>query len=217
LAIAAKGRQLRNQIKNAAIRVIGGTISDAPEPHKRNGVAHMLALGRTAGHGAAKSPVYKRSMVKQPPLSLNGARKGDVRTQFAALCYRVRRGKVQVLLITSRGAKRWIVPKGWPMEGKTPAASAAREAWEEAGVTGKADENCLGVYSYAKSVGAMDDLPCVAMLYPVLVKSLAKKFPESGQRRRRWVSRKKAARLVEQPDLARLILNFEPRGKRLRS
>ena len=39
------------------------------------------------------------------------------------------------------------------MEGKTPAASAAREAWEEAGVTGKPMGHCLGVYSYAKGVG----------------------------------------------------------------
>ncbi|MFC6583776.1 NUDIX hydrolase [Sulfitobacter aestuariivivens] len=54
-----------------------------------------------------------------------------MRTQFAALCYRVKKGKVQVLLVTSRGTKRWIVPKGWPMDGKTPAQSAALEAWEE--------------------------------------------------------------------------------------
>ncbi len=156
-------------------------------------------------------------MTKQPSLSLRGARKGDVRTQFAALCYRVRRGKVQVLLITSRRAGRWIVPKGWPMADKTPAASARQEAWEEAGVRGQSSDANLGVYSYGKNIGIGDDLPCVAMLYPVLVKSLAKKFPESGQRRRRWVSRKKAAHLVEEPDLAALILNFDPRTKRMHS
>jgi 8-oxo-dGTP pyrophosphatase MutT (NUDIX family) len=150
-------------------------------------------------------------MIKQLPISLNGARKGEVRTQFAALCYRVKRGKVQVLLVTSRGSKRWIVPKGWPMEGRTPAASACQEAWEEAGVYGGSDGNCLGVYSYAKDFRD-SDLPCLAMLYPVAVKSLAKKFPECGQRRRRWVSRKKAARMVAEPELARMILDFDPRG-----
>ena len=70
-------------------------------------------------------------MIKQLPISLRGAAKSDVRTQFAALCYRIKRGKVQVLLVTSRRTKRWIVPKGWPMEGRTPADSAAQEAWEE--------------------------------------------------------------------------------------
>lgn len=156
-------------------------------------------------------------MVKQPPLSLLGARKGDVRTQFAALCYRVRRGKVQILLITSRRTKRWIVPKGWPMEGKTPAASAGIEAWEEAGVRGTPSDTALGVYTYGKNMGDADELPCVVLLYPMLVKSLAKKFPESGERRRRWVSRKKAAKLVAEDDLARLIVNFDPRDKRKRS
>jgi 8-oxo-dGTP pyrophosphatase MutT (NUDIX family) len=152
-------------------------------------------------------------MIKQLPISLYGAQKSEVRTQFAALCYRTRADKVQILLVTSRGTKRWIVPKGWPMEGKTPAASAVQEAWEEAGVTGRADGNCLGVYSYEKAIGEGDGLPCLAMLYPVAVKTLAKKFPEVGQRRRRWVSRKKAAQLVAEPELSRLILDFDPRGR----
>ena len=152
-------------------------------------------------------------MIKQLPISLHGGPKGAVRTQFAALCYRVKKGKLQILLVTSRGAKRWIVPKGWPMEGKTPAQSAALEAWEEAGVTGKADDACLGVYSYTKGNDLGDDLPCVAMLYPVHVKSLAKKYPEHRERRRRWMSRKAAATKVVEPELKALILGFDPRPR----
>lgn len=155
-------------------------------------------------------------MIKQLPISLHGARKGELRTQFAALCYRIKYGKVQILLVTSRGSKRWIVPKGWPMEGRTPGGSAMQEAWEEAGVNGHVDGLCLGVYSYAKELGPEDNLPCVAMLYPVAVRALAKHYPESGQRRRRWVSRKKAARLVSEPELAQLILDFDPRPRKLR-
>ncbi len=151
-------------------------------------------------------------MIKQLPISVHGARKGDVRTQFAALCFRIKRGKTQILLVTSRRTRRWIVPKGWPMEGRTPAEAALQEAWEEAGVTGRAAGPCVGVYSYAKDVGSMDDLPCLAMLYPVEVKSLAKVYPESGQRRRRWVSAKKAAQLLTERELIRLILDFDPRG-----
>lgn len=151
-------------------------------------------------------------MIRQLPISLNGARKDELRVQFAALCYRVKEGKVQVLLITSRGGGRWIVPKGWPMEDKTPAESALQEAWEEAGVTGRAVETCLGVYSYAKSRGdAPGGMPCLAMLYPVAVDKLAKRFPEAGQRRRRWLSRKKAAEQVAEPELARMIRDFDPR------
>ncbi|MGB3245464.1 MAG: NUDIX hydrolase [Sulfitobacter sp.] len=152
-------------------------------------------------------------MIKQLPISLHGGPKGEVRTQFAALCYRVKQGKVQILLITSRGSKRWIVPKGWPMEGKTPAQSAAQEAWEEAGVQGKTGDGCLGVYSYAKDVGEEDDLPCLAMLYPVRVKSLAQKYPEHRERRRRWLSRKAAAAKVAEPELKQLICDFDPRPR----
>lgn len=147
------------------------------------------------------------------PLSLSGARKGDVRTQFAALCYRLRRGKVQVLVITSRRSKRWIMPKGWPMDGKTPGAAAEREAWEEAGVRGKMSEACLGAYAYDKIKSGEDVVPCLAMLYPLKVKNLHNKYPERKERRRKWVSRKKAAKLVNAPDLARLILDFDPREK----
>ncbi|AXI45744.1 NUDIX hydrolase [Sulfitobacter sp. SK012] len=149
-------------------------------------------------------------MVKQLPISLHGGAKGQARTQFAALCYRMRKGKLQVLLVTSRRRGRWIVPKGWPMEGKTPAASAQQEAWEEAGVTGRASDSCLGVYSYAKEVADGEMTPCLAMLYPMQVKSLSKNFPEKRQRRRMWMSRKKAARVVQERELARLILDFSP-------
>lgn len=156
-------------------------------------------------------------MIKQLPISLNGARKGEVRTQFAALCYRVKKGRIQVLLVTSRGTKRWIVPKGWPMHGKTPAECAAQEAWEEGGVIGKAEDACVGVYSYAKYITDDDELPCLAMLYPLRVKSLAKHYPERDERRRQWMSPKRAAERVQEAELAQLILDFVPRGVKLRS
>ena len=57
--------------------------------------------------------------------------------QIAALPFRKRRGKVEVLLITSRETKRWVIPKGWPMAGLKDFTSAKREALEEAGVTGQ--------------------------------------------------------------------------------
>ncbi|SFS67343.1 NUDIX domain-containing protein [Sulfitobacter marinus] len=150
-------------------------------------------------------------MIKQLPISLQGARKGEARSQFAALCYRIRQGKLQFLLITSRKSKRWIVPKGWPMHAKTPEAAALQEAWEEAGVRGRVTGGCLGVYSYAKEMGDDTLLPVIAMLYPVEVKVKAKEYPEAGQRRRAWMSRKKAMKMVREPELRRMIRDFDPR------
>lgn len=150
-------------------------------------------------------------LIKQLPISVHGGRKSDVRTQFAALCYRIKASKVQVLMITSRGSQRWIIPKGWPIDGKTPAGSAVQEAWEEAGVKGRSDGRCLGLYSYAKLNDGDEDLPCVAMVYAVLVRSLEKQYPEAGQRKRKWVSRKAAAKMVDEPELARILMDFDPR------
>lgn len=152
-------------------------------------------------------------MIKQLPLSLGQAEKTDVRTQFAALCYRVKNDKVQILLVTSRGSGRWIVPKGWPMDGKTPTDNATVEAWEEAGVRGVAESRPLGLYSYSKTFEDGDaDLPCVAMVYAIKVTSLAREYPEAKQRRRKWVSRKKAASLVDEPELSRILRDFDPRA-----
>jgi 8-oxo-dGTP pyrophosphatase MutT (NUDIX family) len=150
------------------------------------------------------------SMIKQLPISVDGAKKSDVRAQFAALCYRVVKDKIKVLVISSRGTGRWIVPKGWPMDGKTPAEAALQEAWEEAGVIGKVRPTPLGLYSYQKIQDGAPDFPCLAVVYAVKVKSMAKDFPEAGERRLKWVSRKKAAGLVDEPELSRILLDFDP-------
>ena len=56
----------------------------------------------------------------QIPLTLKKGSKEEARSQFGAICYRMRKGKPQVLLITSRGTGRWVLPKGWPIDGKPP-------------------------------------------------------------------------------------------------
>ncbi|MGH1465184.1 MAG: NUDIX hydrolase [Cognatishimia sp.] len=149
-------------------------------------------------------------MAIQLPIAIRKARKRDVRTQFAALTYRVRNGKLQFLLITSRRTGRWIIPKGWPMLGKRPAEAAAQEAWEEAGIRGKVFPQCLGVFSHYKTTTLERTLPCLVMVYPLRVKCLEKDFPEKGQRKRKWFSQKKAAKLIKEPELAKIVKTFDP-------
>nr|WP_093117014.1 NUDIX hydrolase [Salinihabitans flavidus] len=151
-------------------------------------------------------------MPRQPRLALRTAHKTDVRAQFGALVWRVRKGKTQILLITSRGRGRWIIPKGWPVDGATPARAAAAEAWEEAGVRGRVHGHPLGLYFYAKRRPGLDDLPCLVMVYPVEAHRLETEFPEAGQRRRKWFSPKKAAARLDPPDLAAMARNFDPRA-----
>ncbi|WP_420858426.1 NUDIX hydrolase [Marivivens marinus] len=150
------------------------------------------------------------TLPSQLPLKLRAGRKTDVRTQFAALPFRVVGDKVQICLITSRGTGRWILPKGWPMHKETPAQAAATEAWEEAGIVGDPIDRCLGVYSYVKSVGK-SDAPIVTLVYPVSVRKLKSDWPERGERKRKWFSRKKAAQKVAEPALRAIIDGFDPK------
>lgn len=147
----------------------------------------------------------------QTPLSHEGGHKTEIRTQIAALCFRVTGDKPQFLLVTSRGSGKWIFPKGWPIDGLTPARTALQEAYEEAGVAGRAFDTCLGVYPYSKILDRNAELPCLVMVYPVRVKNLERRFPEDGERRRKWFGRKKAAKRVLEPELRHIIETFDPR------
>jgi 8-oxo-dGTP pyrophosphatase MutT (NUDIX family) len=152
------------------------------------------------------------SYVRLPPSILQPvlSDKTQLRTQFAALCFRQRNGKTQVLLVTGRKSGKWILPKGWPMPGRAPAQVAAQEAWEEAGVKGDPIDRCLGLYSYRKNTRQGVTLPCIALIYPVKVRRLKKSWPETGQRRRKWFPLKKAARKVSSPQLAQALRDFDP-------
>ena len=136
-------------------------------------------------------------------------------TQCAALCYRLVKGKVQVLLITSRGSGRWILPKGWEMDKRSLAEAAEIEAWEEAGAVGRLSKAEIGRYEYLK----IDEkrglaIPCRVHVFALHVKAMKDKFPEKGQRRLKWFSRKKAAARVVEAGLGKVIRGFDPRGKR---
>lgn len=149
----------------------------------------------------------KAQRFEQRKIDLAKSSKSGLRTQFAALCYRVNNGKLEFCLITSRTRKRWIVPKGWPMDGETPIAAAATEAFEEAGLEGKVHPLPAGLFSYIKQE---EGLPCVAIVYPLKVKKVHGTWPERAERRRRWFSRRKAADRVTEPELRQIILAFDP-------
>jgi 8-oxo-dGTP pyrophosphatase MutT (NUDIX family) len=143
-------------------------------------------------------------------MRLAGVGKRDVRSQFGAVPWRKHDGKVEFLLISSRRTRRWILPKGWPIHGATPAEAAATEAYEEAGVTGVASNVAIGFYSYRKLFDG-DDLPVVVAMFPLRVKKVLKEWPEMAERKRKWVSRKKAASLLHEPELRHIVRNFDPR------
>ena len=135
----------------------------------------------------------------------------ECRPQYGALCWRMHRGKVEVLLITSRDTGRWIIPKGWPISGLTPAGTAAREAWEEAGVEGDIADTGLGAFGYAKVLGPKRIVPCSVQVFGLRVAELKDKFPAQKVRRRKWFGLEKAARKVAEPELRQLLLALPER------
>lgn len=133
------------------------------------------------------------------------------RVQVAALCYRrsEKGKKKKILLITSRDQGRWILPKGWPIDGLDGAGAALQEAFEEAGVVkGKVANKAIGTFDYVKRLDTGGNATCEAQVYPIEVKETTSEFPEAEEREQKWVSPKQAAEMVQEPQLQELLRNF---------
>jgi 8-oxo-dGTP pyrophosphatase MutT (NUDIX family) len=113
-------------------------------------------------------------------------------------------GSLEVLLVTTRETRRWVIPKGWPWPNTADHLSAAGEAYEEAGVVGEPSPRSIGSYVYGKrrSDGVV---PVRVTVYPIDVKEELESWPEQHQRQRAWFSVTEAAAAVEEPDLSALI------------
>lgn len=125
--------------------------------------------------------------------------------QFAALPYRTRKdGTVEVLLITSRGVGRWLIPKGWPMKGKKPHEAAETEAYEEAGAVGDASKQRIGSYAYRKRLNG-SYVHCEVDVFAMEVDRLKDNWPERSERTRKWFKQEKAAEIISDRQLGNVI------------
>jgi len=140
------------------------------------------------------------------------APKPAIRIQYGALPYRfTQAAALEVLVVTTRQSKRWIIPKGWPIKRLTPAGSAAREAFEEAGVTGKIGAKSIGNFRYAKANGNGAEPDYDVTVFPLLVKRQAAAWPESKERVVQWVDPETAVSLIGEPELKALVAAFAKR------
>lgn len=142
-------------------------------------------------------PDYRPSLLQ----SVLAMFRRPARLQIAALCHRMREGKVEVLLVTSKSTRRWILPKGWPILSRRAHRTAAIEAFEEAGVTGKVHKNPFASFSSYKGGEAGLKLRTEILVFLVDVESEAEEFPDSAERDVRWVSIKEAVRMTSEPGL----------------
>ena len=122
-------------------------------------------------------------------------------SQSAVIPYRRRllSRRLEVCLITNRSGTRWIVPKGVVEPDMSPAQSAAKEAWEEAGLRGEVQNAELGRYRYRKWGGE-----CEVSVYPMRVTQTLRNWPES-HRQRCWLSVEQAVARIGQEPLRALL------------
>ncbi|MEM7026273.1 MAG: NUDIX hydrolase, partial [Pseudomonadota bacterium] len=123
--------------------------------------------------------------------------------QSAVIPYRQGRDGLEVLLVTSRKGKRWVLPKGVIEPGLSAVASAAKEAMEEAGIRGAIDDEPLGTYKYDKWGGT-----CSVQVFAMAVEEEAADWPEAGMRRRTWLTIDEARRRVDEQGLKQIFDRF---------
>lgn len=151
--------------------------------------------------------LYSRSMSR-------GA-ESAVPVQSGALPYRRRRSKkAEVLLVTGRRSGRWMIPKGWPMAGKSLADSAAQEAFEEAGIKGKIEPDPIGKFRHTKQHILFGEIEVDIHVHVLAVEKELGDWPERGERTRKWFKIDEAAARVDSVELRALIVQF---GKMLKS
>jgi 8-oxo-dGTP pyrophosphatase MutT (NUDIX family) len=126
--------------------------------------------------------------------------------QAGVIAYKVERGQIEILLITSRDTRRRIIPRGNIHRGSTPAKSAKREAFEEAGIKGTiVGPRPLGSYTYFKKLEPEQTRTAKVEVYLLRVTEQLKKWPEMTERRRFWLSIGEAIELVEEPGIPALL------------
>ena len=123
--------------------------------------------------------------------------------QSGVIPYRVKNGKIEVLLITNRTGQHWVIPKGGIKRAMSPPDSAAKEAWEEAGVIGQVDADQLGIYEYHKRG---DTYQVEVFLLPV--ETVLKDWPEASLRKRQWLGVTQAVNRVEEVELKQILKTF---------
>lgn len=129
--------------------------------------------------------------------------------QYAALPYRrTKAGAIEIMLVTSRETRRWIIPKGWPIEGVAPHNLAALEAMEEAGLLGKIGSKPIGTYRYDKKRSDGSIVNCTVDTFALEVEQQMPAWPEQDERKTQWFSPEEAATQVQEPELRTLIAKF---------
>jgi 8-oxo-dGTP pyrophosphatase MutT (NUDIX family) len=130
------------------------------------------------------------------------------RIQYAALPFRMVDGQPQIMLVTSRETRRWILPKGKPEKNVPARDVAAQEGYEEAGLVGSISVKPVGSFPSTKRLRSGEEVATRVRVYMLLPVRELDEWPEKSQRDRRWLSPSEAVLLASEPGLADFLLRF---------
>ena len=114
---------------------------------------------------------------------------------------------VKIVLITSSSKNGWVIPKGTIERFLSPEESAAKEALEEAGITGNVISEIIAEYEYEKWGGI-----CHVKVYPMEVLDIKDTWEEQSERKRIIVTILEAITLVK-PILVPILEKFSNYSK----
>ena len=134
--------------------------------------------------------------------------KESLRKQYAALPVARTEEGSQVMLVTSRGTGRWIIPKGQPERKLKPHELAAKEAYEEAGIVGHVRPRAVGSYRSEKRWDDGTVEPTMVKVFLMEVSTELDDWPEKDQRQRRWFTPAQAAMKVTDGGLVEILLGL---------
>ncbi len=161
---------------------------------------HSAAMGTEGRENGESRLTVGWSQVRTFELSAKFIRLAELRKlkaceQVAAVCYRVRMGVIEFLLVQT-GKGRWIFPKGSVEPGLTHAQAAALEAFEEAGVHGRMEEASFTRYvRRRRSDGSSEKEPAVNAH---LCEVLRQVPPQEAGRNPMWFSADKSKRRLKE-------------------
>ena len=136
----------------------------------------------------------RRPLVERRPTAMQ--QKPDYYYQQSAVIpYRRDHAGLEILMITSRKNRRWVIPKGVVEPDLSAPDSAAKEAMEEAGLAGEVSPTAIGTYQYPKWGGT-----CTVEVFAMRVDRVLDEWLED-YREREWLSLDAAAERVTEDDL----------------
>jgi 8-oxo-dGTP pyrophosphatase MutT (NUDIX family) len=162
---------------------------------RAEGIGHSIAMSAAARKLKHSPLIVISPLAPKTPRSGHFVKLADLRKhseceQVAAVCYRLRRGQIEFLLVRTRGSGRWTFPKGSAEPGLTQAQAAALEAFEEAGVHGRIEEASFTRYTSRRPArkSVARSLPGKVGINAFLCEVTRLCPPKEARRNRTWFS-----------------------------